>query len=273
MSSRSCVHDCSDLVLYLEGEVTQSRADEITAHVAGCRPCRERLEQHRQVIEALSITDAEVEGFDLTQPIRAASREPPAPVRSRWNLLPLCVGAAAGLALLGTLALLIFQGRSEFGTKGGSPGGSPGCSPAADEQDRWVGLQVYQVVSESPSRLGEELSPGTDLLFSYSNTGQDPYPYLMVFAIDSRGAVHWFYPAFEQTGTDPVSIEISKGERIELRERIRHDYAPGELTIVGLFTRAPLKVSEIEARAGRPGWERLPIEGSAQRVVTTRVKP
>jgi hypothetical protein len=265
--SCSEIHDCSDLVLFLEGEVTQTRAEEIKAHLAVCQPCRERLEQDKQIVEALSVTDSELERSDLVSLIRSRNLQSSKPVPRRFGLLPLCLGAAAAAGLAIVMVVLHLSSSSEFGVKGTSPG--------AFEQDRWVGLQVYQVrgADAQPSRLGEELSSGADLLFSYSNTGKDPFKCLMVFAIDSQGAVHWFYPAFLEAGSDPASIEISPGERIELRERIRHAYAPGTLTIIGLFTRAPVRVSEVEALDMRGGGARIPVEDSAQRVVTTRVLP
>jgi len=256
-------HDCSDYVLFLEGEVTQTRADEIRAHLAVCQPCRDHLEQDKLIIEALSTDDAELERFDIAPAVLSAEREARRPAPRRFRLLSLYAGVAACLVILG--AVFLFSDRSEYRVKG--------APPAAFEQDRWVGLQVYQAPDGKPTRLGKELSPGTDLLFSYSNTGKTPFRYLMVFAIDSRGSVHWFYPAYQEPGTDPASIEISAGKRIELRERIHHKYAPGTLTIIGLFTRAPYRVTQIEAMAGKAGGARLPIEGSAQRVIMTRVMP
>jgi hypothetical protein len=97
----------------------------------------------------------------------------------------------------------------------------------------------------------------------------------MILARDASGRVHWFYPAYTGKGTDPRSIPVGGNvSGAELFEKVRHDFAPGPLWIYGLFTRKPLRVSEVEAlvQGLEPG-ERIPLDGSAQHIQKTVVAP
>jgi hypothetical protein len=118
---------------------------------------------------------------------------------------------------------------------------------------------------------------------SYTNLGENPYEYLMVFAVDSKGEVYWLFPAYLEEGSDPRSIEIFQGRpQVELGEKIRHDFTPGPLVFYGVFTHQPLHVSTIESLVGEMirsnQWiieapARLPVENAAQQLITTRVEP
>jgi hypothetical protein len=117
---------------------------------------------------------------------------------------------------------------------------------------------------EGPGRAapaGDRLAPGDALVLAYSNPGP-VYDHLMVFAVDQRYRVHWFYPAFERPGDDPAAIAIERGRAgVELGEQISHDYAPGKLRVFALFLDHPLPVSRIEARVAEAlAGPRLPLE-------------
>ncbi len=82
---------------------------------------------------------------------------------------------------------------------------------------------------------------------------------MMVYAVDAAGEVRWFYPAYEAAGTNPSSIAIQAGANVLLAEVIRHPFAAGPLTLQALFSRAPLRVSQVEAwLATRPAADAAP---------------
>jgi hypothetical protein len=84
------------------------------------------------------------------------------------------------------------------------------------------------------------------ILIAYSNPGTE-LPYLMVFAVVAQGAVHWYYPAYEQPGQNPGAPAIrTRALGVELGEEIRHALPVGPLRMVALFLRQPLRVEEVE---------------------------
>ena len=126
-------------------------------------------------------------------------------------------------------------------------------------------------------RVSDRLTVRDGLVFSYTNLGPAPFDYLMIFAVDALGKVSWYYPAYEQHGTDPSAVAIENGTSERgLPDRVHHDFAPGPLTIYGLFARHPLRVSQVEAWLGQHG-ARLdsvpPLAETSLHAVEVRVEP
>ena len=263
---------------YLEDEVTGSERAEIEATLADSPPARRRLRDLEEMVAGLRATD-DVDSIDLVGSVRAAvERTPSAPPR-RWRArrwLP----AASGLALAATAAVVTLvvtarpdgdAGSGEFRAKSAGSGG---------DGDLAVGLEAYLVEGGAPQRLVRALPQGAGLLFAYRN--RSAHRHLMIFAVDQRGEVYWFYPAYEREGSNPRSIEVdTTGEAaVELPDRIEHAFAPGPLAIYALFTARAESVSAIEAIVASvvgAGWDarrppRLPIAGSAQQVVSAEVE-
>lgn len=260
-----------NLALYLIGEVTGSQAEVIEEHLSLCGVCRKELESMRDMVNRIGKSSDSTEDRDYLPDIRRRidSGDFGHQRKSRkWSFI-----AAAGIVLLALATLVVFLLQSgktddEFTVKSDLP-------PVL-EQDRWVGIQAYSVgASGTPMELGDIHRESDYLIFSYTNLGENPFDFMMVFAVDEKGRVYWYHPAYTQEGEDPVSITISKGaERIELREKVRHDYPEGRLWIYGLFTNAPMRVSSIEKMlTTTTRGKRIPIEGSAQHILVTEVKP
>ena len=266
------VNDISsqELFLYLEGEVTKRRAKEIDEHLAACRACQESLQERREMLKTLAEPDEELEGLDLVKGVRKLIEEQGGrPAAKRRKLPAVSVQIGLLVALAGAVALWFATAEDdEFRIKS--------AGSVVHEQDRWVGLQAFRAgEGERPDPLSDSLSRGDFLLFAYTNQGEKPFPYMMILAVDAKSRVHWFYPAYVRGGSDPGSIPIGGNvSSAELFEKIRHEFAPGPLWLYGLFTRKPLKVSEVEAlvRGLKPG-ERIPLEASAQHIQKTVVEP
>lgn len=288
--------DLSDktLLAYLEGEVTQSEAAAIEAALADAPADQRRLERLRDMLGHLAAAPDELGEIDLVPALRRAITAAPAPAPRRRQAWPfLAMAAVMLLAASGLVANRLGGAQQaasrdpEFRPKSG------GENTAAAASDRWVGVTAYRVAADAPpdtladappQPLGEHMRQGDGLLFSFDNLGPTPFAYLMIFAVDSAGAVYWFYPAYEQAGTDPASIAIrGRGQRaVELPDLIRHAVPAGPLAIYGVFTHAPLQVSRVEAaiaalvRAGT--WSarqppRLAIPDAGQEVVAVQVDP
>jgi len=260
-----------ELFLYLEGEVTKRRSAEIEQHLEACQACRERLQRRREMLESLAEPDEELEGVDLVEGVRRLVEEQGKQPAKKRRKLP-AVSVRIGLllvALAGAVALWFATAeKDEFRIKS--------ASPAVHEQDRWVGVRAFKIgKGEKPDPLAGRVGRGDFLLFAYTNQGEKPFPCMMILAVGADRRVHWFYPAYTSEGTDPCSIPIEGNVTgAELLEKIRHDFAPGPLYIYGLFTRKPLKVSEVEAliKGIEPG-QRIPLKDSAQHVLETAVSP
>jgi hypothetical protein len=280
------------LLAYLEGEVTQSEAAAIDAALADAPADRRRLERLREVLGHLAAAPDELDPIDLVPAVRQAITAMPAPAPRRRQAWPFLAMAAVMLLAASGMIASRLAGRDgqggadeEFRAKAAS-GDTPGAA-----NDRWVNVTAYRVAADAPASaapepLGARLRPGDGLLFSFDNLAPTPFGYVMIFAVDGAGAVYWFYPAYEQAGTDPASIATGAsagGQRaVELPDLIRHAFPAGPLAIYGVFTHAPLRVSRVEeaiaalVRAG--AWNageppRLAIPDAGQEVVAVRVEP
>ncbi|HET7538671.1 MAG TPA: hypothetical protein VFK05_02330 [Polyangiaceae bacterium] len=229
------------LAAYLEGELTQSESARLAEDLREDPDAQRRLEQIRRISNVLSRQDKELEGLDLVFGVRQALLTP---LSSSWKqparwLAAGGFAAAAGAALFGAIKAPAVD-ASEFQARS--------ADAHAAEATRWAGVKIYRSRGGAePELIKGRLSPGDGLLFAYTNLGRQPFDYLMLFAVGASGQIHWFYPAYEQLGDNPKSIEIEHGmAEVMLSQVVRHRYAPGPLVIYALFSRKPLRVLEVE---------------------------
>jgi hypothetical protein len=102
-----------------------------------------------------------------------------------------------------------------------------------------------------PARLldGATLSPGDGIVIRYSNA--EPVPvYLMVFAVDGAGAVHWLHPAYLDASSNPKSVELAGNatERVLPEIAEPENPEPGRLRVFALLSRTPYDVQSVEQR-------------------------
>jgi hypothetical protein len=256
---------------YLVGEVTKVRAEEIDAHLAACQTCRTQLDQQKGMIELIDAPDDELEKVDLATRVRELAKAHREVVPRKVNLRPAIIGLVGAIVvILGAATIWMTSRENEQAYRTKSSG------TTMYEQDRWVALKAYRLgESGQATSLGNRMKVNDFLLFAYTNIGQQPKKYMMIFALDSLGSVHWFHPAYINSKSDPLSMSIyGNVADVELPEKIRHNYAPGPLWIYALFTDEPLNVSVVETMVGKlkPGI-RIPLENSAQHILTTVVRP
>ncbi|MBW1811640.1 MAG: zf-HC2 domain-containing protein [Deltaproteobacteria bacterium] len=259
-----------EMLMYLEGEVTQSRAVEIEEHLGSCGSCSKNLTELRDMCRLLGEPDDELAGIDLVadiQRIVESDEFSKSQTRKRW---PVVTAILVFLSAIGSLAFIlnVLGEDDEFRIKS--------AGSFVYEQDKWVGLKVFNIGSTGePARLGTSIEKDDYLLFAYTNLGEKSFGYMMVFAVAFDGEVYWFHPAYTNEADDPVSIPIHKNiADFELAEKVRHNLSAGPLYIYSLFTREPLQVSKVEAfvKDIDPG-ERIPLKNSAQHILPTKVGP
>jgi hypothetical protein len=217
----------------LDGEVTANRAAELAAHAGGCTACRTQTAALDDIITSLRAPTVAT-GPATVARVMAALDDPPAKVqRTRWPWL------AGGLAFAAAaLLLLVLRPRAstedEFTPRG--------------TRTAPVAIVVHALDGKDLRRLepGAWVTPATAYVASYRNTGATAY--VMVFAIDAKGDVHWLYPAFTDAASDPLAVQIGETPQPSLfGETVVLDApASGAMNLVVLVTAKPLRVSDIE---------------------------
>jgi hypothetical protein len=212
----------------------------LRGHLEGCPPCRQRYHRHQQV-EALLPDGGRLEEERLWRSIRAAA--PGAAPRTFGALVFGLAVATAALVLLPRL-------HREPTARGTAVAVAPS-------------VHLYRVVGPGRSEpVGDQIARHDGLLVAYSNPGE-MYDRLMVFAIDERYQLYWFYPAFQRAGEDPEAVPIAHQRAgVELGEEISHPFPPGKLRLVALFLDRPLRVSQVEALVGELAVHGLPLENA-----------
>jgi hypothetical protein len=229
-----------DLIRLLDGELTENRAGLLRAHATGCRACAAELRLHERLVARIADP---VPGLDGGATVAAAmgrlDAAPAAPaLGARWRPGPRTwAGLAAAAALL--LVVNLPHRRADVFTARGA-------------QVAWsqrVGVELWALEGQ-PRRLGpgDHLERGVPVLVSYSN--MDPAAaYLLAYAIDERGEVHWLYPAFTSPIGDPEALRLEGAvvHRALTDSAIFEDVPAGALRFVTVVTRQPHRISEIEA--------------------------
>ena len=241
-----------ELTRLLDGELTENRAAALRAHLGTCGACATELETLRQIVARVSapVPDVPPDGALAAVMGRLASEDAPPRRRPGVARLALALGGLAAASAVAVVAVILLpheaRDRGEF-----SPRGAP------MDWSRKVGIELW-ALEAGPRRLspGDRLAPGVPLVGSFSNVDAAP-AYLLAFALDGRGEVHWLYPAFMDPRGDPASIRLDASvvQRALPDSVVLEDVAPGGLRFVFVVTREPLRVSSVEAAAVR---ERTP---------------
>jgi hypothetical protein len=235
--------DGIELEQLLEGEVTENRALELRAHLRACPACTGRFEGERALLGALS---EELDGLpapDALDRLMARVDEDtrgsdPRPRARRWLRWPVVAGiAAAAAAVLAVIVPLRGPREAHVAARGAEKGWSAK-----------VGVELL-ALGDPPRRLlaGAEVTRDVAFTAAYRNRNDAP-AYLLAYAIDAAGEVHWLYPGYLSTADDPAAVRLdpTAGDAVLPDAVVLDDPAPGPLRCVVVVTREPLRVSAIE---------------------------
>lgn len=267
------------LAAFVDNEVTPFEAERIEAALADSAATRRSLTQLRRVRDALSSPIPELESVDLVANVRRQiAAGLPAHSKSRaWAVVAsACLAAAAALVRVyrtdeGMSAERTGQHarEAEFRVKS--------SLAARDERARWTGIHAYSVLPGlEPQPLSGRLPRNAGLLFSYTNLSAAPFAYLMIFMTDARGEVHWCHPAYQELGTNPVSLRIEEGQgSVLLSEVIRLKPSLGPAILHALFSTEPQHVLDVEhwLRAPRMASAPPPWPSTFHQVIPLEVAP
>jgi hypothetical protein len=145
------------------------------------------------------------------------------------------------------------MGTEAFAARGEGPTSAPEA------------LRVFRVrPGAQPQAVSSRIGRADELAFAYRNTAGKRY--VMVYGIDSEGAVHWYHPAWTDPADAPRAVRASAAQGwTELPEAVRHPLEGERLSLHLLLLDAPLRVTDVEAlQEGLEPNARLPIDGAVQ---------
>lgn len=234
---RPCLED-EEIFALVDGAASEKDAAVWRKHIEGCERCTKSV----QPLERALAVIAEDEPLDATAHADAvmAAIERGDRVTKRRRVQPVVLG---GLALAAALLVGIGIGRRHSDDGFTARGMSEGSALARD-------VAITLRANGRPIAPNDELPPDARFDAMERNIGTSP-AHALVFAVDAKANVHWLYPAYESTATDPPSITIASNTRNDLALGTAvafDDLAAGPLSLVTILSPAPLHVSQIETR-------------------------
>ncbi|HEY0481258.1 MAG TPA: hypothetical protein VGD37_27270 [Kofleriaceae bacterium] len=237
-----------ELAVWLDREAGQRRAAEIQSHVTACSVCTAQIAALERLIAELRVPPANPASQRAIRSVMARL-DPPArraPGRIRWAGL----GAVAAGAVAVAIAALVWRapaasGVDEFQARG------PGAVRALARE---VGTTLYAL------RPGDDASPavplaadavvrgGTAFVLGTRNLDRERPLWLLSFAIDAAGDIHWLYPGYVSSSDDPAAVPLAQtdDERMMPDSVVLDRPAVGELRVIVVISPTPLRVSAIE---------------------------
>jgi hypothetical protein len=230
---------------FAEGVLPAPEAEALHAHLRSCEVCRDaydrRVDLERGLAGDPAATADEVARL-LARGLPEPAVEAPrliAPRRRMWT---------SALAAAAVLVVGLSLGRREVTSELTARSGGP-------SQGRQAWIRVFTASEGAPPKpVNNDFSAQDQLLFSYTNLTDSPFPYLAIAGRDSLGRVHWYYPAYQSAGEHPRSISIKTGVADEeLSDAIRTSPSAGLITVCALFTAQPLDVAAVDQALEQSG--------------------
>jgi hypothetical protein len=243
-----CISD-EELVKAELGDLTLNEVAHIDEHAAQCSRCvneRNRIRQHLADLASVpELPDADrfVGRVMAARCEEKAATKNPRRLFLRMTSLHL-VAAAATVFLTVGVTTIIMHDRSPKETW--SPRGS---GNEAKVPRRTVEAEVLVIRENQLLPLSEQvLGPSDAFAVRYLNPTSQPR-YLMAFAVDAAGDVHWLFPEYLDETTDPQSIPLPLTEREQLLPQVIEpdDPAPGPMQVVTMTSQEPVTVKQVEA--------------------------
>jgi hypothetical protein len=246
-----------EMVLYFTQPTDEEGSASIAQHLRECASCREQQEAFAQLLAGLGEDQGEFDAPSLSKEVmqRVRSEAEAAPLtaalpprwswgfwRRQWALLPV----AASLVVI--IWLLLPPRVRDPSAYLNRPMEVQARGEKTASFDRWVSLKVFKPTSRGLVPASERIASKQYLAFAYRNRPRSTLSHLLIFGIDVRGAVHWYYPAHLHADKNPCSLSIAKSEDwIALREEVGHELPPGPYRLWAVFTARPICVQQTEA--------------------------
>jgi len=203
----------------VDGGIAPNERAALDGHLAGCAPCRAARQELEDLVGDLAALpeldeDAHVKAImgrlDDERPLARTTRRN----RIRWGL---AAPLASALAIAAG-ALLFVQTRPShredpaFTARGGG---------SRHTLARDVGVSVRcGTKTLTPLTAGAIVEPDAAFTATFTNVRDTP-AYLLLFAIDAKGEVHWLYPAYALI-TGSISRKAFCFADLQNRDRCMH---------------------------------------------------
>lgn len=240
MSDRPCPTE-AELLGFVDSDLTPEALNRVASHLASCTVCDRQVVALKELVSDLAAPLPQ-DSLVISEHVTAVMGRLDAPAapqsRPHWALWGGALAAAAALVLV----FRFTAGEAppgEFTARGGT------LEPSLS---RDIGVQLYaHETSFKPLSPGSRVSPQTRFTAGLRNL-TDRAAYLLLFAVDSAGVVHWIAPQFTDPHSDPEAEHLAPApdERLLSTAVVFEDLASGPLRVVALITTDRARVSEIE---------------------------
>jgi hypothetical protein len=227
----------AELDRFVDADAPPEQLARVERHMEHCVVCAKHVAELRELILDIK-APLPAPALDVHEHVRAVMARldvPRAEPRSRW--LP-WLGTLAAAAVL-VLFVAKHEQAGEFTARG---------SRAPSSLARDVGVSLYSPAAHTPLEPGSTVAKNAAFTAALRNVGNDR-AYLLLFAVDSNGTVHWIAPEYTTPGTDPESTVIARSAEEHLLPTAAQfdDLASGSLRVLALVSKSPRRVSQIES--------------------------
>lgn len=202
---------------YAAGSLRRAEAETVRAHL-GCSLCGRQVEAlHAEVRPGVL---ASIVAWWVA-------------LLSRWK-----AGMWIAAPMVAAAAILFAVVQPDYRAKG--PGGLT-LDQAVD---------ATFLVGDRPLVSGDEIDAEARVRLRYTNALPKERPvYMSAFAIDEKGSVFWFFPAWTNPDDNPRAVLLdADAKQVMFDEEVSHDLRHGKLRFVAVFSTKRNSVRDIEKR-------------------------
>jgi hypothetical protein len=233
-----------ELVRFVDADLAPETLERVKEHLSQCQLCSEQVKGLHTIAEDIGVTGPI--DLDLAAHVKNVMRrlDVPAARQKRPQSLERFAAIAAVAASVALVTHVVGSRRDLSLGTWQARGSSTAASLSRD-----IGVQVYTLAkSLQPLHPGDIMAPDTALTAGLRNLG-NATAYVLLFAIDSRHAVHWITPKYTRADENPAATELTSApnERVLPTSVVFDDMAPGPLRIVTIVSSGLLHVSQVES--------------------------
>ncbi len=233
MKKSACVMQ-SRIDAHFAGTIALDDERTMRAHLGTCEGCRARYRRQRLL--------AKLDPQALSVDVRIAHGLGIGGTRSLAHFA--WPGAAALLAAAAAVILMLrpLNTADKFSARGLNDSADAGIGAVVATP----ALHIYRVAQGGGTTpVFDTLRRDDELAFAYEN--HDRKKYLMIFGVNERGRVYWFYPGWSKEADNPRAVATTPESGLhELPDAIVHRFEGSTLEIHSLFVDEPMTVREIE---------------------------
>jgi hypothetical protein len=243
MNDKRCPSE-SDLLSFADADLSPEQLKRVEMHLELCSGCARRVIGLNELIADVAAPLSDVR-FDVAAHVDGVMRRLDSPALEasgrRWPIW------AGGVSLAAALLIWVATSQKPPLTTEGELMARGGTETPSLSRDIALSLYAQQQTLRALSP-GSRVRPDVALTAGVGNLAAQT-AYLLLFAVDARGQVHWIAPEYTQAGSDPPALSITPAspERPLPSAAVFDDLAPGRLRVVAVITRELTHVSAIEA--------------------------